>query len=51
MGCQSLTEIDMNKEYKYFSTKMKIRAYKSRARRFYKMEQLFRRKICLRKQF
>ena len=35
MGCQSLTEIDMNKEYKYFSTKMKIRAYKKQGKKIY----------------
>ena len=35
MGCQSLTEIDMNKEYKYLSTKMKIRAYKKQGKKIY----------------
>ena len=35
MGCQSLTEIDMKKEYKYFSTKMKIRAYKKQGKKIY----------------
>ena len=35
MGCQARTEIDMNKEYKYFSTKMKIRAYKKQGKKIY----------------